>query len=247
MHRVRVLRHAAAEVLGNLKIVLCDEELELEVIDCFADDWPRAKRAGFDPAACAGLVVMGGPMNVDQTVRYGFLATELDWLRAAIDAKLPTLGICLGAQLLAKALGARVAPNRIKEIGWYTIELERAALAEGLFAGSQSRETVFQWHGDTFDLPAGAVLLARGETCANQAFRYGDFAYGVQFHPEMTAEMVGDWLEVPGMCGEVASLDYIDPQEIRRHTPESIEAMRPLSQRVLRGFAGLCRQRQKRC
>jgi GMP synthase (glutamine-hydrolysing) len=241
MPAVKVLRHAANEALGNLEVVLRSEGLRLEVVDCFADDWTQVERAGFDPADFAGLVVMGGPMNVDETERYPFLATELGWLRAAARAELPTLGICLGAQMLAKALGGRVYANPVNEIGWYRIELLSDALAQGLLAGSRTGETVFQWHGDTFDLPPGAVLLARGETCGNQAFRSGSLAYGLQFHPEMTAEMVGQWLAAPGMCGEVASLDYIDPDEIRRQTPESLAAMRPFAQRVFRGFAGLCR------
>jgi GMP synthase (glutamine-hydrolysing) len=240
MKRVRVLRHAADEALGNLAVTLPACGVTLDVVDCFAGDWPHVERAGFDPARVAGLVVMGGPMNVDQTDRFPYLATEVQWLRAAVRAELPTLGICLGAQLLAKALGARVSPNRVKEIGWYEIDLEPEALLDGLLAGSRPREIVFQWHGDTFDLPCGAVRLARGKTCENQAFRYGPSAYGVQFHPEMTAEMVDTWLTAPSMCAEVAACKYVDPAEIRRRAPESLARMAPLATRIFERFAGLC-------
>jgi GMP synthase (glutamine-hydrolysing) len=242
MKRVKVLRHVPNEALGNLEVVLRAEGLQLDVVDCFADDWPDIEREGFDPHAVAGLVVMGGTMNVDQTDRFGFLATEVQWVRDAIDAQLPTLGICLGAQMMAKALGAKVYPNRVKEIGWYEIELVGEGFGDPLLAGSRPRETVFHWHGDTFDLPAGAALLARGETCRQQAFRYGNRAYGLQFHPEMTAAMVDLWLEAPGMCGEVASLDYIDPQAIRRRTSAALAEMIPFAQRIFRRFAGLCRE-----
>ena len=241
MKRVKVLRNAADQALGNLEIVLRDSGLELDVVDCFADDWTAVVREGFHPDSLAGLVVMGGTMNVDQTDRFAFLATEVEWVRAAIDAELPMLGICLGAQMMAKALGAKVYPNPVKEIGWYQIQLTREALGEGILAGSRPRETVFHWHGDTFDLPDGAVLLARGETCRQQAFRYGRRAYGLQFHPEMTAQMVDAWLAAPDISAEVASLDDIDPDEIRRRAPESLEAMIPFAQRVFRGFAGLCK------
>jgi GMP synthase (glutamine-hydrolysing) len=241
MKRVLVLRHAADEALGSLEITLRGCGVALEVVDCFAPDWPEVERAGFDPAAWSGLVVMGGPMNVDQTDRFAHLATEVVWLRAATRAALPTLGICLGAQLLAKALGAAVYRNPLKEIGWYQIELERAAGADGLFAGSGARETVFQWHGDTFDLPLGSVRLARGETCVNQAFRYGANAYGLQFHPEMTGEMVDTWLAAPEMCAEVSTCAYIDAGEIRRRTLQSLGAMGPFARRIFERFAGLCR------
>jgi GMP synthase (glutamine-hydrolysing) len=183
---------------------------------------------------------MGGPMNVDQADEFPFLATEVGWLRRAVEAGLPTLGVCLGAQLLAKSLGSRVYPHRVKEIGWYELELLPAATDDRLFAGARNRETVFQWHGDTFDLPQGAVQLARGASCEQQAFRYGPAAYALQFHVEMTARMVDDWFAEPCMCGEAAALNYVDPEEIRCRTPQALAAMAPLARRLLGGFAELC-------
>ncbi|HEX5446092.1 MAG TPA: hypothetical protein VFW87_19855, partial [Pirellulales bacterium] len=101
------------------------------------------------------------------------------------------------------------------------------------------RQTVFQWHGDTFDLPAGAARLARGTTCENQAFRHGA-AYGLQFHPEMTAEMVESWLAEPNMCAEAASCPHVDPAEIRRRAPAALREMAPFSEQICRRFAARC-------
>jgi GMP synthase (glutamine-hydrolysing) len=241
MKHVRVVRHVPQEALGNLEAVLRSRGLELDVVDCFAEDWPAIERAGFQPHELAGLVVMGGPMNADETERYPFLATDVDWLRQAVAAGLPTLGICLGAQLLAKSLGARVVRNRIKEIGWHEIELLPAALADPLLAGSRAAETVFQWHGDTFDLPPGAVHLARSAACEQQIFRYGSGAYGLQFHLEITAEMVGDWLVDPDLCGELKGSDEIDPREIRRRAADEVAKMAPLAERIFGRFAAMCR------
>ena len=113
MRRVLVVRHAAHEALGNLELQLRAAGLELEVLDCHEGDWLRIERAGFCPADWAGLVVMGGPMNADETAAYPNLAAEVRWLQTATSAQLPTLGVCLGAQLLAKSLGSRVFANPV--------------------------------------------------------------------------------------------------------------------------------------
>ena len=136
----------------------------------------------------AGLIVLGGTMIANDGDRFPFLVAELDWIRAAVRRHVPMLGICLGAQLLAKALGAAVYRNAQPEIGWYQVELLPAAAEDRLFRGRAGRETVFHWHGDTFDLPAGAVHLARSPLCRHQAFRYGATAYGLQFHVEMAPD-----------------------------------------------------------
>ena len=188
----------------------------------------------------AGLVVLGGPMSANDTANYPHLDVELDWIREAVDREMPLLGICLGAQLLAKALGARVYRNRVKEIGWYDIELMPPTADDMLFRGRQSVETVFQWHGDTFDLPAGAVHLARSELCTHQAFRYGRAAYGLQFHVEMTLDLMEQWLCEPGFHCEIKACEGIDPAVIRREAPGRLPAMDSLSQCLLRRFVSLC-------
>ncbi len=246
MKKVMVLRHVPFEDIGRLARLIPAGGLVIEMVDCFDATWDERQRNGFDPAQWAGLVVMGGPMNVDETERYPFLATEVRWLQTAIAAGMPTLGVCLGSQLMAKALGAKVRPNRVKEIGWYEIELLPAARNDRLFAGCQPRETVFQWHGDTFDLPPGAVQLAHTATCELQAFRYGEAAYALQFHLEITAAMVADWLAEPAMCAELAPLDYLDADTIRAQTATGLAAMTPVTERVLGGFVGLCQSRATR-
>ena len=187
----------------------------------------------------SGLVVLGGPMNADEVDRYPFLKLDVQWIQEAIEARLPLLGICLGSQLMAKALGAWVYKNPVKEIGWYPIEWLPAASDDPLFAGSGTA-TLFQWHGDTFDLPPGAVRLARGSSCQNQAFRWGSNAYALQFHAEMTAAMIDRWLGNGEESGELAAAAYIDPAEIRKTTPLLLPQMQELAADLFGRFAGLC-------
>lgn len=238
MKPILVLHHTPHCPLGSVAGVLADAGLEYRSIDLF-QDVPRS--LPLDQAA--GLVVLGGPMSANDVQQYPFLAVELDWIRRAADTQVPTLGICLGAQLLAKALGEKVYPNPVKEIGWYRVELLPSAFEDALFRGSQSTETVFQWHGDTFDLPSGAVHLAQSEQCVNQAFRMGSCVYGLQFHVEMTPEIMAEWFKAPDLSDDLGNLRYIDPQAIRAAAPTRFPAMNALSSRLLTRFAGLCQQR----
>jgi GMP synthase (glutamine-hydrolysing) len=138
------------------------------------------------------VIVFGGPMSVNDENTLPHIRTELNWIPLVLESKKPYLGICLGAQLLAKVLGAKVSfhPQEIREIGYFPITPTVAG--EPYF---KSLEYVYQWHNEGFELPAGAVLLATGKTFPNQAFRYGKNTYGLQFHPEMTGELMQRWLE----------------------------------------------------
>jgi len=129
--------------------------------------------------------------------------------------------------------------HMVKEIGWYPLELLPASGDDRLFARSGTT-TVFQWHGDTFDLPQGAVPLARGSSSQNQAFRWGPNVYGLQFHIEMTAAMIDDWLNKGDESGELGALDYINPGEIRQHTPLVLPYMQQLAADLFGRFAGMC-------
>jgi GMP synthase (glutamine-hydrolysing) len=235
MSGITVLRHVPHETLGILQDVFLDAGLDWRYVDLF-DAVPE--RLGLGDAA--GLVVLGGPMNVDDVDAYPWLADEVRWIRQAVDAELPVLGICLGAQLLAKSLGAKVTANRVKEIGWYRLELTAEAASDPLFGGCGARHTVFQSHGDTFALPDGAVHLARGQQCENQAFRYGRSAWGLQFHIEMTEAMVHEWLDEPDTRRLCSALDYVDPDAVRAEAPRALPKMRVLADHVLPRFAALC-------
>ncbi len=138
----------------------------------------------------AAAIVFGGPMSANDSDTLPFIQAELDWIPTVLESGKPYLGICLGAQLLARVLGATVAPHPegMREIGYFAI----APTAEGHVHFTQPMH-VYQWHKEGFDLPSGATLLAQGDTFANQAFRYGQSAYGVQFHPEMTADIMTQW------------------------------------------------------
>ncbi|MGA2798418.1 MAG: gamma-glutamyl-gamma-aminobutyrate hydrolase family protein [Thermoguttaceae bacterium] len=235
---VLILRHVPHESAGTLENALATAHLEFQYLDLF-HEYPGS----LDCGQYLGLVVLGGPMNVDEVQKHPFLGDDIRWIRQTVEAGIPMLGICLGSQLLAKAFGARVYPGRIKEIGWYPLELTIAAAEDRLFAGCGPNLTVFQWHGDTFDLPPGAVHLAQSPLCRNQAFRIGPSAYGLQFHIEMTVEMIEDWLTESGNRGELASLDYIDAKLIRQKTPQDLPGLQTLADKVLGRFAELCRER----
>ncbi len=152
------------------------------------------------------LVVMGGPMGVYEEAQYPWLAMEKSLIRDAIAAGKPVLGICLGAQLIAAALGAKVYPNAEKEIGWFPVQFHDEL--------APSPATVFHWHGDTFDLPDNAVHLAETPICKNQAFRIGDRVYGLQFHFEVTPAAMDGMLQHLGH--ELQSGPYVQTaDEIR--------------------------------
>jgi GMP synthase-like glutamine amidotransferase len=143
----------------------------------------------------AGIVPLGGSMQSWDEARMPFLGRERELLREAVDEGVPVLGICLGGQLLARALGAEVYPSERPERGWLTIEATPDAAMDPLLAHLREPVGVYQWHLDVFDLPDGAVRLARSDLSANQAFRYGERAWGLQFHPEVDAPIFAGWMQ----------------------------------------------------
>jgi GMP synthase (glutamine-hydrolysing) len=140
------------------------------------------------------LLVMGGTMNVYQEDKYPWLVKETQAIRQAVQEDQAVLGVCLGGQLLAKALGAQVHLGSATEIGLIPITLTVAGESDPLFKGLSQVEAV-EWHDDTFDIPNGAVALARSDTCVHQAFRFGPRAYGLQFHPEVSPVMLAQWIK----------------------------------------------------
>ena len=201
MRRILIFQHVAHEVLGSFDPMLRQAGHRLRYLN-----FGRQPEAVPDISRYHGLIVLGGPMNCDQTARHPHLAVEVAAIRAAIDRGMPVLGICLGAQLIARALGARVTPNPEKEIGWYDVTPTAAGRDDPLFRHFGGTRKIFQWHGDTFDIPEGAVHLASSPACSNQAFRYGDNVYALQFHLEVDAPLVTRWLHTPVMAREVGCL-----------------------------------------
>ena len=233
MATLLVLQHVPHEGLGTLAGPLAAAGCTVSTLTVSA---PRVRWP--DVQAFDGLIVMGGPMGVYQQDRYAFLTREFELLRTALKSKLPILGICLGAQLLAHALGADVRPNGQKEIGWYPLRREPGAVGDPLFETFETTETVFQWHGDTFSLPRGAVHLASSPLCAQQAFRYGETVYGLQFHVEVTETMIRAWLQHAGNRKELAALrGVVDPVTIRRQIPQHLDRLTVLARRVAGAFA----------
>ncbi|HEY0390287.1 MAG TPA: type 1 glutamine amidotransferase [Solirubrobacterales bacterium] len=198
---------------------------------------PLAGQALPDHDEVSGAVVMGGPMGVDETDRHPELAMEREWLEEALRRDLPLLGICLGAQLLAHALGAEVKPGEGAEIGWAPVEiLDPVDPVLGALAPST---TVLHWHGEVFDLPDGARSLARSAQTEHQAFRHGN-AWGALFHPEADLALLEAWLAVPEMVREASKVlsgagAHTLPEDAEAAEPDLIERTTP----GLEAFAAL--------
>ncbi len=145
-------------------------------------------------ADIGGLVVLGGHMNIDETDAYPYLASERALVRSAVDRGIPVLGVCLGAQMLARALGAEVRRAPVRELGFVPIDPTPALDGDPLFGSFQPGERVLEWHEDTFAVPAGSHLLLSGRAVRNQAFRFGERAWGMQFHAEVSPDKLDRWV-----------------------------------------------------
>ncbi|MDD5595234.1 MAG: type 1 glutamine amidotransferase [Candidatus Omnitrophica bacterium] len=184
-----ILKHIEIEGPGSIEEFFRNTVWPLKTIDLWlGKDLPEK----FDNIAA--VISLGGPMNVYEEERYPFLKSENDFLQRAIKEEIPILGICLGAQLLAKACKAKVKKLGQKEIGWYEINLTSEGKNDLLFEGLSCDLEAFQWHEDTFERPTGSIFLAESAICANQAFRFGSNAYGLQFHVEVTPAMIETWM-----------------------------------------------------
>lgn len=189
--RVLVLQHIACEHPGVFSEVMRERGAEPVAVEVDENE-PLPDWREFD-----AVLAMGGPMGAGDDAEHPWLAPERELVREAVGAGKPFLGVCLGVQLLAAALGARVYAAERPEVGLLEVELTADGLDDPLFAGLGDGFVSLQWHGDTFDLPADAVRLASSPLIANQAFRAGERAYGVQFHLEVTGEMAVEWGGVP--------------------------------------------------
>ena len=233
MRRLLVFQHVSFEILGTLHPLLKARGFRIRYANFGRHPHARPEIDRYN-----GLVVLGGPMNVDDYERHPHLAVEVELIEQAIDQGLPVLGICLGAQLIAKALGARVHANGGKEIGWYDVSPTSAAKDDPLFRDFDEVEKIFQWHGDVFELPTGAVHLATSQRCLHQAFRYGTNVYGLQFHLEVDERLIERWLTVPAHCAELNE-EQIAPATIRHETTQYPPRAHAMSEQVFGRFIDL--------
>ncbi len=235
MPRILVFQHVAAEPLGTLDPLIRRRGHRIRFVN-----FEREPDAAPSIDRYKGLIVLGGPMNVDQQGQFPHLKTELRVIEQALAQKKPVLGICLGAQLLAHALGAGVGRNPVPEIGWYQLNTTPSGDSDNVVGELAPGARVFQWHSCRFDIPDGAVHLAATDSCEPQAFRYADSAYGFQFHLEMDRPLIERWLRTPAYREELleAGLSH-GSQEILQQTSQHIEAMQMKADRVFNRFLDL--------
>lgn len=222
--RAHYFQHVPFEGLGSIEPWLARAGYKITSTKFFEDsDLPDLKKLDF-------LIILGGPMSVNDEEQFPWLAKEKQFIWDAIAKGKPVLGICLGAQLIARALGAEVYLNRVKEIGWFPI-YGITSNTKSVFEFPESTN-VFHWHGETFDLPSGAVLLATSEACEHQAFQVGKSVIGLQFHLETTPKAAQDI--VLNCREELVSAPYIQKdKEILSVGPETFKSINRLMDQVL--------------
>jgi GMP synthase (glutamine-hydrolysing) len=208
MKRAIAIRHVHFEDLGTFAQVLAEHDFAVRYVDAGIEDINL-----IDPSEADLLIVLGGPIGACEDNLYPFLKDELELLDRRVKSGRPTLGICLGAQLIARTLGARVYPMARKEIGWSQLRLTKSGEQSAL---RDLRGPVLHWHGDTFDLPRGGSLLASSEACENQAFSFTQNILALQFHLEATGEGFERWLI--GHACELAAAPGVSIASLRQDT-----------------------------
>lgn len=238
MSRILVLQHVESEGLGIIDGAVKRKGFVADFIRVF-----KGERIPRNIQRYAGLIVLGGPMGVYEEEIYPFIKDEIALIKSAVKGEIPVLGICLGSQMLAKAAGADVYKGKKKEIGWYDVRLTDEGKRDRLFIGLPDRFIVFQWHGDTFDLGTDlksvpSKCLASSELFPHQIIKVGKNAYGLQFHLEVTEEMIREWIDVNDK--ELLSVKaYIDPKEILKDTSAYIETVHRYGEVVFNRFLNL--------
>jgi GMP synthase-like glutamine amidotransferase len=227
-----VVQHVIPEPAFAIADALVATGVDVDTRRAYSGDDIPSDVAGFD-----GVVVMGGPMSATSADGFPSRDAEVSLMADALRAGIPTLGICLGAQILALAAGGAVAPNAYgPEIGWAPVDLAPACADDRLFAGLPPALTVLHWHGETFEVPPSAQLLMSSAAYPNQAFRIGDVAWGLQFHLEVTAAAVDGFL---GAFSADAAGAPGGPDAIRSATPAAVRELTPVRDLVCTRFAAL--------
>jgi len=229
MKEVLVFQHDPFEELGLFAEILEKQGAEYRVLRLFHGEMPQEEWEHV-----SALILLGGPMGVDDEDRFPFLRWEKRIIRAAIDEAVPMLGICLGSQLIAATLGTPVFHGAVKEIGWSPISLTPHGQVDSLLGYLPENATVFQWHGDGFDLPSGAIRLATSPHYNTQAFRVGKTIYGLQFHLEVTPRMIERWIDERSK--DLALTPYILPDKILADTHNYAPTLKYYAERFLSEF-----------
>jgi GMP synthase (glutamine-hydrolysing) len=230
MKSALVLRHLAFEDLGRLQSVLVRAGYEIRYIEGGVD--PLSE---YPPLEADLLVVLGGPIAVYDIEDYPWLAEEINWVRKRLMEDRPTLGICLGAQLMAAALGAKVYPGGKKEIGWGPLQRGRASAGlPGMDEYIERAGAILHWHGDTYDLPKGARHLASTAVYENQAFAWGKNCLAFQFHAEFDARKLEQWLI--GHCMEIAAAPGVSLKQVREDTKKYSEQSQAAGDKFFAGW-----------
>ncbi|OGX38265.1 MAG: hypothetical protein A3C53_01615 [Omnitrophica WOR_2 bacterium RIFCSPHIGHO2_02_FULL_68_15] len=219
---ILVIQQAESEAMGQLEPLCRELGIAWHVCRPYAGEAVPPATQPYD-----GVVVLGGPMNADDTGRHPFLADEVKLLQQAFRRELPALGLCLGAQLMAKAAGARITKGPAPEVGWFPVRLTDAGRQDPLLAGLPEEFMTFHWHEDTYDLPAKGVHLASSAQYPQQAFRLGDHCYAFQCHPEITPEIIERW------AGETSSHD---PAPLREGIAQHGDAVAKTGRTILTRF-----------
>ncbi len=218
MKRILVVLNISDDPTGYVGEILAEHGIMCDVVDASLHAIP-------DPTAYDAMIVFGGPQNANEEEKYPYFVQEMDALHTAVMQEIPVLGICLGAQLLARALGGTVKKHTLTEIGFSEVQSTDAGKHDPLYAGLSGRQLVYQWHEDTFSIPPNTVHLATSEKTPNQAFRYGRTTYGLQYHIELTPEMLDVWLHEPSLKEQiVATLGVEEYERIIYERPQYFAA-----------------------
>jgi GMP synthase (glutamine-hydrolysing) len=229
MPEIIVLRHSPTEPLGLIEPALKDSGLNFRYVRGY-DGESIPDNVGDAPA----LIVMGGPQGVYEQADHPYLTDELRLIERAIAGDTPVLGVCLGAQLVASALGADVRKGDAAEIGWFEVAFNALVSSDPLWSAAPHSFTAFHWHGDYFKLPNGAVSLASSDMTPSQIYRFGDAVYGIQFHMEVTEEIIRGWTREYEGQTNVAGIDVA---AILAGVPTYLAAQQAVSREVFGRWA----------
>lgn len=233
MKNILILQHEAHEGIGAWEPLFKAQGRRVVTRKLF-----EGEKVPLEEELCEwdGIVIMGGSMSANDGDKLDFIRDEISMVPQAIELKIPLLGVCLGSQIIAKALKSKISKLPKKEIGWYPMHLGLSSSKDNLLGGLSGPLMMFQWHGETFELPSGSVHLAKSELCPNQAFKYTDRVYGLQFHCELTDSMIRDWVE----RGREEILQAgLSPEFILEKTPKFLPTLRHWATQIANKWVAL--------